>query len=278
MTFQGGRYRVRAGDNLRLVIAASAVTQVEGWALGLYDNGEDFQMPLPAFTTGTTRVNETSDSSIFPRDGWITDVILRPLTAPTKRGTCYANLQIRRHNIGIYNLGQDYIFSNNGIVLGEFHGPLEGRGNLDWIQEANDAAGNVVTPVSLARTNSRRMIRAIMVKYHQVGGADATITITLRDLADSGGPTNWSIESDTWVSPSLVLGANQEGLIHVGEHGFVSTNDAGVITYADNTTAPNPFPFMVEEGETADLIIAASGGASGDDYDVWVQYEEWIEL
>lgn len=152
-------------------------------------------------------------------------------------------------------------------------------GRLYWNQEADDVAGNVTTTVNLAAADRRRFVRAIIVKYHRDGNAaTATLTITLRDLATAAGPTGWSIASDTWVSPTLTLTANEEGLIHVGEHGFVSTNDAGTLSYADNSSSPNPFPLWVNTGETVDLIIAAGSGVAGDDYDVWVQYEEWVEV
>lgn len=151
-------------------------------------------------------------------------------------------------------------------------------GRLYWNQEADDAAGNATTTVNLGATNARRIVRAVLVKIHSSGDvATRTWTITLRDLATAAGPTNWSIASDTWVSPTLTLTANEEGLIHIGEHGFVSTNDAGTLAYADNSSAPNPFPMWIAEGETADLIIVAGAGEAADDYDVWVQYEEWIE-
>ncbi len=211
----------------------------------------------------------------MPEGGEIVGLLV---TALGKRGQQFVAAFLRHRELIVHRLLRGYAYVGGDLSLGQDDEMLSRQGFLNWVQEANDVAGNVATTVNLGLTNARRMIRAIIVKYHQVGGADATITMTLRDLADSGGPTNWSIVSDTWVSPSLVLAANQEGLIHVGEHGFVSTNDAGTIAYADNTTAPNPFPFMVEEGETADLIIAAAAGASGDDYDVWVQYEEWLEI
>ncbi len=201
-----------------------------------------------------------------------------------KRGQCWVEAGIYR-GASQGDGSQHAILFDDYIYKGHFPGwppfyrtdPTSDNGHLHWVQEADDEAGNVTTTVNLAATNLRRVIRGVIVKYHQAGGGDITLTITLRDIATAAGPTGWTIESDTWQSPTLTLGANQEGLIHIAEHGFVSLNDAGTLSYADNTTAPNPFPLTLEEGETGDLLIAAGSGASGDDYDVWVQYEDWIE-
>lgn len=102
--------------------------------------------------------------------------------------------------------------------------------------------------------------------------------MTLRDVSTATGPTNWSIDSDTWVSPTLTLTVNEEGLMHIDDHGFVSVNDAGTITYSNTSTAPNPFPMLIEEEDAVDLIVAVGSGHANDDYDVWVKYEEWIEV
>ncbi len=278
-------YRIEENDQLRLATFSAVAADLRAQARVVYDDGTTDTLLVGLNTTGTSRVQQNFDSGASYRarkDGYVVSAIanFEASGATPKRGQTYGVLQILNPNQGLImgRLARGYVYGGAGLSLGQDDEALSGKGYLRWVQEANDAAGNVVTTVNLAATNVRRIVRGIIVKYHQVGGAAATITITLRDLADSGGPTNWSIDSDTWVSPDLVLGANQEGLIHVGEHGFLSTNDAGVLAYADNTTAPNPFPLVIDEGDPVDLLIAASGGASGDDYDVWIQYEEWIEI
>ncbi len=254
-------------------VISSIAAVLDASARVRYDDGVRDTLRISQFAIPSNLTGDGRNSKLASRDGVVEDAFING-SGLGVRGQTFVQLVIQ--NGGRLCFG--YMYANHIVVMGDYveAGPGGGEGRLYWVQEANDAAGNIITTVNLALANTRRMIRAIIVKYHQAGGADATITMTLRDLADSGGPTGWTIDSDTWVSPSLVLGANQEGLIHVGEHGFVATNDAGTIAYADNTTAPNPFPFMVASGETVDLIIAAAAGASGDDYDVWVQYEEWI--
>lgn len=270
-------YHLKQKDLLDVRTRSSVGVEISALFTVLHRDGRLRTYPW-SDTTVATGVPQFQPTSPMPDDGIVVGLNVQP-AGTIKRGQILADAFITEGATGIARtwLARGYVYSARFLGLGDFEDPLSGRGHLDWIQEANDIAGNVVTTVNLAASGRRRIVRAVIVKYHQVGGSAATITITLRDLADSGGPTNWSIESDTWVSPGLALGANQEGLIHVGEHGFLSTNDAGVLAYADNTTAPNPFPMIVEDGDPVDLLIAASGGASGDDYDVWIQYEEWIE-
>lgn len=270
--------RVHAGDLLQLYTASTYAAVIGARASILYDSGADDVLTVPERTLTDTSIGaETSRSTSVARaDGRLVDAAILARTAG-KRGQTYARLDLIRGG-GIHAfLISGYIHDSVAMPLGKHEQPVSGKGWLSWVQEGNDVAGNVATTVNLAKTNARRMVRGVIIKYHQTGGGAITLNVTLRDLADSGGPTNWSIDSDTWVSPDLTLGANEEGLIHVGEHGFVSTNDAGTIAYADNTSAPNPFPLEVNEDDPVDLLVSG-GGAAGDDYDVWIHYEEWVDV
>ncbi len=271
-------YRIFPEDRIFLRTISSVAVDITGNAVIEFDNGKIAYPSFPV-TSASDRTVVSSAPFVSPKRGTVVGAYVDFMTPVLKRGQCYVSMPIQKPSSlrPRQLLLAGYLHNEFNVPMGFFEPALSGKGALDWVQEGNDVAGNVVATVNLAVSDARRIVRGVIVKYHQVGGSAATITITLRDLADSGGPTNWSIDSDTWVSPDLVLGANEEGLIHIGEHGFLSTNDAGTLAYADNTTAPNPFPLTVEAGDPVDLLIAASGGASGDDYDVWVQYEEWIE-
>ncbi len=270
------RFRARHNHQLGLLYFASrAPTDVFG--LLELEDGREFRVEAQAFTANRTQQIVRGDL-IQGRDGIVQAAYMGIDAGGVARGEFYVQLALlnKRPRVPLIRgyMGGD----SDNLPLG-FHEPsLSGRGILGWVQEANDVAGNVVTTINLAGTNVRRLIRAVIVKYHQVGGAAVTITVTLRDLATAVGPTHWSIASDTWTSPDLVLGANEEGLMHIGKDGFLATNDAGVLAYADNTTAPHPFPLWVDEADSVDLRIAAAAGAAGDDYDVWVQYEEWFDV
>lgn len=247
----------------------------------LYRDGRFGSVGLDVTTNadGATEVTDTSSS--VARPGKVVGVFVFKPGDPTvvRRGRVYVTVDMGRVEARTQNLATGYYYDTNRIALGRYEGTLEGKGYLHWVQEADDAAGTATTTVNLAQTNTHRMVRAVILKYHSSNDvATRAITITLRDLATAVGPTNWSIASDTWISPTLTLTADEEGLIHIGEHGFVSTNDAGTLAYADNASNPNPFPLELEDGETADLIIVSASANAADDYDVWVQYEDWIEV
>lgn len=273
----------RQPDHIRLVyylsdVSATPTSLAFGASMRRQDGTvQEIRDEITTFTADLTP-QETIAAEGVLKDAEIINAWVGGDLSGLKRGDmfCFLSLQTQQVN---KPLASGYIYETKGLTLDEHNEPLNGEGHLDWVQEANDAAGSATTTVNLAKTNIRRIVRAVIVKIHSSGdAATRTWTITLRDLADSGGPTNWSIDSDSWASPTLTLTANEEGLIHLGEHGFLSVNDAGTITYADNTSAPNPFPLTVEEGDPVDLLIAAGSGHANDDYDVWVQYEEWIEI
>ncbi len=276
----GPQYRFIAGDFLRIRTISSNATALSVDCQVMYDNGNEAALPI-SHTPNSNRTVATSGSSRLGDSGWLVGVEVEVIGGGVKRGENWGQLQIINGNTNRVRHAAftGYIHDEGSSQLGFFESSTDGKGFLHWVQEANDAAGNVTTTVNLAVTNAHRIVRAILVKYHASGdAATRTITITLRDLATAAGPTGWSIASDTWTSPTLTLTVNEEGLMHVGEHGFLSTNDAGTLAYADNTSAPNPFPLELEDGETADLIIVAGLGEAADDYDVWVQYEDWIEV
>lgn len=267
--------RIQTGDDLLLSVASSVAVGVAAFAHFVDSSGMGYSLRVPLTTTGSARTTQNLPSSgQSPTTGEIVSAYVGHDGTP-RRGQTPANLQLRRGGNIIAELCKGYIYKARGLSLGQHEELLAHGGHLAWVQEGNDIAGNVATTINLAATSTRRLVRGLVLKYHQTGGGAINVTVTLRDLADSGGPTNWSIASDTWVSPTLALGANEEGLIHIGEHGFVATNDAGTLAYADSSSAPNPFPLAVEPGDTVDLIVSG-GGASGDDYDVWVLYEDWV--
>ncbi len=273
-------YRIFPGDRIFLRTVGSVAALISANAVIEYDDGS---VAYPTFqvTSATDRTAVSSAPFINTKKGTVVGAYVDFTTPVLKRGQCYVSMPIQMPSTlrPRQNILAGYLYNEFNPSMGWSEDPLSGKGNLIWVQEADDAAGNATTTVNLATANAHRIVRAILVKYHASGdAATRNLTITLRDLATAVGPTGWSIDSDTWTSPILALTLDQEGLIHVGEHGFLSLNDAGAITYADNTSVPNPFPLELEDDETADLIIAAASGNAADDYDVWVQYEEWLEV
>lgn len=246
-----------------------------------FENGRFGNIGLDVTTNAdsTTAVSDTSGT--IGKQGKVVGLFVHEPAGGTvvRRGQVMVHVDMGITTARTTTLASGYYNNENRIALDRFENPLSGKGHLHWVQEEDDVAGNVTATVNLAQTNTHRIVRAVIVKYHASNdAASRTLTITLRDLATAAGPTGWSIASDTYVSPTLTLTADEEGLFHIGEHGFVSVNDAGTLTYADNASNPNPFPLELEDGETADLIIVAGAGEAADDYDVWVQYEDWIEV
>ncbi len=273
-----GEFRFEAEKRIRVSIRASVTTVNTSYVGVKYDDGTHDTIVIPCTHPSGDRSNETFFAPRnFPKPGeieWATFEL--PDSPVTRRGQIYAMAQIvigKTHPAFMTG----YVTTPNHLGLGQFEDSLKGKGYLDWVQEENDKAGNTTSTTVLAATNARRIVRGIVVKYHSdANSATRTLTTTLRKIADGGGPTGWSIASDSWISPTISLIANQEGLLRIGEHGFVSMNDNGTLTYADNTSAPNPFPLEVEQGDPVELVVVAGSGLAGDDYDVWVLYEEWI--
>ena len=64
----------------------------------------------------------------------------------------------------------------------------------------------------------------------------------------------------------------------VGENAIASFNDTGVVTYANNTTAPHPFPLTVREAEILDIVFEPASGNANDRYSIYALIEEWLVL
>ncbi len=276
-------YRILEGDQLRLQVMSSLATSVQAQARILYDDGNKDMLLVPSTTTGASRAVQNFDSGSSRRarsDGFVVSAFANHAAAPDpKRGQTYANLYTLNPDATLLmsTLARGYLYLGGGISLGQDDEALSGRGHLRWVQEANDVAGNLDTAIVLAAAGARRKVHAILVKYHSSGDvATRTLLIHLRDIADTSGPTGFSINADGWRTPQISMTQNEEGLVFVKE-GTLVTNDNGSVT-RDDSAQGNPFPFWVTEDDTTDLVVDIGSGESADDYDAWVQYEEWIEV
>ncbi len=244
------------------------------------DNGVSQRLKAE-FDTISNRIFQTKQvPGIVSRDSWVSQVIvsLDGLQA-VKRGQLYADLILREsgHAEVLHAVCRGYLHDGNALGPEDHADSTEGPGFLSWVQEANDVAGNVATTVSLAAANAYRIVHGILVKYHCDGNsASRELTARIRDVADTSGPTGFAIDADIWVSTSVSMIANEEGIIYAKDK-LVAYNDEGTITYDDQSTLPSVFPLAVDEGDTIDLIIMGEFGLAGDDYDVFVLYEEWMQ-
>ncbi len=271
--------RVYAGENVYLRIHANTASKQALNGVVEYDDGEIRHFRLEKTPT-TDRTATSSAPYFFTKNGTITGCDVEGASG-VRRGQVWVASFIRQtsHARPRAQLFQGYSHDEFHPQLGFFESPLSGRGYLDWNQDANDVAGSSDTTINLASANARRVVRGVLVKFHCDGTvASRTIILRLRDVADTSGPTGFSIEADVWESPTLTLTADQEGIIYVAEHGYVASNDNGTLSYADNSSNPNPFPLTLEDGETADIIVDITSGQAGDDYDVFTHIEEWLEV
>ena len=279
-------FPVQRGDDIRITYAGStAPTNVRARFQVVYDDGsrDELAVRIDTFTTDRTPQSAagTEGGATAKRAGTIVSGIVG-FGGDLKRGQFYVTVDLFRDDEAFANLCRDYIYALHTLPLGVFvpPGPGGGEGFLDWVQVANDVAGNVDTTVNLAVANAHVIYRAVLLKYHSDGNtASRTPRIQVIDLADTSGPTGFSIQELYWSAPgSLTLTANEEGIIFAGQNGFFSFNDNATIDYDSRTLEPTPFPLTVEEGETGDIFFNSLAGLAGDRYDAWIQREEWIAV
>ncbi len=276
--------RFREHDRVKFNTHSFNASEIVARVIMTLDNGKDISLETRHVpnTDGTSASTFLSGGARVPKAGYVTNAFIgHSLTASgVRRGQTFARLRtLDRDDLLSGKVCSGQIYEGKSLGLGEFEDLLDGKGFLHWVQEANDVSGNVDTTINLALANARRMLRGIVIKYHCSGdSASRTIIATLRDVADTTGPTGFSIDADSWDTPTITLIANQEGVLYVSGNGmFVSRNTNGSIAVTDNSTAPNPLPLAVEQTDTADLIIAVGSGQAADDYDVFLLWEDWLE-
>lgn len=266
-------------DAIDFRVVSSLATTLQLYALLRLPNGKlDWKRTPPLVTTVDRATNVVRIRNL--PEGEIVDATVGIVrgSVPSQPGQTYVEARLF-HGGGtpVQTFLAGKLYDHHDPSLGAFESPLDGRGNLDWVQIANDVAGDTTTTHNLAVTGARRVYHDVLWKYHcDATMANRTLDIFLRDLADTSGPTGFSIVADVWNSTDLVLSANEDGINYIGKDGFQSLNDNGTLTYIDNTTVPHPFPLTVEEGDTGDLVFSATLGEAGDDYDIWLLIEEWV--
>lgn len=271
------------GSDLQFTYRASAAplhTRLHALVRGLRSNRLD-RITIPVFdsyTTDRSAVVVANPSKTLTEDAEVVSASIGG-ASQLKRGQFYGNLFFLTPGNLVVDLARGYQYDAHAPHLGENVEALDGRGYLAWVQEANDVAGNVTTTITLGVAGALRRVHAVVALYHCSGDvADRALDWQLKDLGSITKPTGFSIQANSWVSAAMTLSANQEGVYTIGNSNFVSRNDAGVLTYDDNTTVPNPFPLWVPEDDPVDLVFRAVLGEAADDYDLWVQYEEWLDI
>ncbi len=175
-------------------------------------------------------------------------------------------------------LAKGYVYSENPLLMGQFQGSLEGRGDLSPQIGGQDIAGNVDTAVALALTNGMHRIDGFNFMYHCSGDvAGRSVVIDLRDVGtvvptgfDAGIDRRvWTISGPSWL-------ANEDGSIFVSGPHYTATVDDSVLSVSDHTTAPSPFPIFVDEDDDAELIVTITNGEALDTYSWYIYGESWF--
>ncbi len=277
-------YRVVKDDQFTLRTISSIALQVSCDFVVEYDDGGVAHFPLQVTAESNRTIAAVTTRGRVSRPGML--ISANAQASGAKRGQLYCQLRIASASTFGENrqwVGRGYIYDEHSVTMGDFHeaGPGSGNGFLDWEQIADDVSGNVVTTTALAVTNTRRIVRGLLLKYHADSNvATRNVVITLRDVADTSGPTGFTIDEDVWESTTLALTQDQEGLVYINAGSgqgpsYHSINDAGTISILNNASANTPFPLSVEEGDTGDIVIQAENGVAGDDYDAFLLVEEW---
>lgn len=275
------RFRLRRGDVITIATISSVAAAMEADFSIIYDNGQPDLFHIPRFTTLATRTEQVHrPSKNALRDGWI---VSGQVTAATVlgRGQTYVQAHTRAGGAGgpvRSTLLGDYVFALHAAPLGRFvdPGPAGGPGNFIIEGVAVDIAP-VDVAFSMAATSATRKVHSFAWWYHCSGDvADRTLTTSFLEPLGTG-PTGFSIAASIWVSATITLSANQEGIMYA-EDNYISYNDAGVITYGNTTTAPVPLPKWVRAGDPFDILFDVALAEAADRHSIYVLYEEWLTI
>jgi len=275
------RYRIKQGQSLQLQhISSENAVPIVGWARVRYDNGMDTLLTIPEFTTSTDpiAVALASPSDVATMDGWVTDAVVSlPLDSTVKRGQIYVKLFF--DPLGPV-LCTGYVFATIGaLALGSYSdpGPGGGSGNLTVVTVKANGAPVAATDHTLAGVGQIRRVYGWI--WYYVASADVATRTLQPIIRDSLGalPTGMSSggNSNQWVPASLVLTASQQGSIFANEH-RTGSSDAGTLSIANTTTAPNPFSILVHADDPGLLRFSTTNGNANDFDAIYLLREEWV--
>lgn len=275
------RFRVLQGQALQLRYASSETVAVRAWARVRYDNGEDDVLFIADQTLNNDRVAAVARPSDVARlDGWVTDALVElPNDATIKRGQVYVKLFFDPFGPV---LCADYVYSEFGSVsLGTYiqSGPGGGSGNLRIVTVRFDGTPTSNFAISLAASNTVRKLHAFYYYFHASNDvATRVINVALRDELGLV-PTGWTGTGPriSWATPTLTLTADQEGIVFADAKRS-GQNDTSVVTIENAASAPSPFPLLILQDDTGDLLFNITDGEALDLDALYFLREEWVML
>lgn len=275
-------FRLRRGDRLTVKSIASVIAQVEADFRVVYDHGGQDLFHVPRFATVANRIEQSHPASKTAlANGY---VVSGQVTSATTlgRGQCYVQAHVRTGGgaddpIRSTLLG-DYLYGLHAAPLGRFvdPGPSGGPGNLFILDIAED-----VTPIDISTalgvTGAIRKIHEFAWWYHSSGDvADRTLVASFVEPLGPG-PTGFSILATFWLSATLTLSANEEGLMFSKE-GYTSYNDNGTLTRDDQTTSPSVLPLLVRGDDSVDFFTDVTLAEAADRHSIRILMEEWLNV
>ncbi len=279
--------RIRQGDDILLSIASAVpLLKVAARIDYLGDDGIDYTLTVPQFTAAGDRTTANFPSgSKAPVDGWVHSAYVSH-QATLIRGEAIANLQLRLGGGHITTeLCKGYLTPMTGLALGEYgiRGPAGGHGALKVLTLADDVAGNVDTTVPLLAVNTYRIVYGVALYYNASGDvADRVPAIDVLGQPWGALPTGFAVVTPlAWTFTGPTTSANEEGFMWAynsgrGDGYQIIQDNGGGLTPSNTTTAPCPFPYIVQEVDPIDIRLRIGAGVAADRYSAYALIEEWV--
>lgn len=278
-------YRIFPGETIAVVVVSSVAATMNGVFRVEYDDGTLDFFNIQAQTLGTSRAYEfLATNHSAKQRGTIVSGVLR---SPTNvlRGQLGYQMNVGRKvdepdSIPRQVIGHGYYYNMSSPTLGYFSelGPGGGEGNKTPITLASDVAGDTDTSAALALADTLRRIDGFILYYHASSDVDnRTMTVRVRSPGLAV-PTGFDAGNDQQVMAFAgpTLSADQDGIVFMRPGIYTVVVDNNTITTSDNTTAPNPFPFWVTEGDNIEIVLDITTGHANDRYSAYAFGEEWI--
>ncbi len=224
---------------------------------------------------------EDSDEKIVPSDElWGFSLRDEP-TGTLERGETYARVDLIPPGGGqvLLNLASGHVTTLQPLSMGMHEDAFSGHGNMIPEVVGEDIAGNVNTDHPLDLVNGIRRVDGLMLMYHCSGDtANRVLVIRIREKGPAY-PTGFDAGNDRQImaitGPTLI--ANQDGMMYWNNAGYQTSVVDSVNTLANNTTAPNPFPFWVSTVEGgAHVRFEITAGEAADTYNAYIFGETWF--
>ncbi len=281
LTALGNAIRAWETDVFRIrTLSSVSVVSIRADITLLFDDGSDGVITIFQATPSSTRTETITTSVPVPRDGWVTNLLVRTTREGLDRGQLYCRVQQASpsgQERGL--LASGYVYNSRNLTLGDYEDSLSGQGDRKPESIGTDIPGNGDTVLTLPLALGIRRVDGLIFYYHSdANAANRESVIRIRDLGGTV-PAGFDAGNDRQISalagPSLI--ADQDGIFFMNRFGYQASVNNASVTVANNSTAPNPFPFWVHADDTdANILFDISAGLAGDNYGGFIFGESWF--